>query len=138
MHLTEPLRDAAPHPISAAPLVRNDEYWTRCHTPRSSPASSPPKPRARPAWSHYDRSSSDSRSPQSYQDMLITLTTDFGNSDHFVGTMKGVILGIAPRARIVDITHEIAPYALNEAAFVIAQAWQSFPKRTIHVVVVDP
>jgi S-adenosyl-L-methionine hydrolase (adenosine-forming) len=69
---------------------------------------------------------------------VITLTTDFGASDHFVGAMKGVILGIAPRARIVDITHEIAPYALNEAAFVIAQAWLSFPKRTIHVVVVDP
>ncbi len=69
---------------------------------------------------------------------LITLTTDFGQSDHFVGTMKGVILGIAPRARIVDITHEIAPYELNEAAFVIAQAWRFFPKGTIHVIVVDP
>src|SRR6266404_4754928 len=69
---------------------------------------------------------------------LITLTTDFGQSDHFVGTMKGVILGIAPRARIVDITHEIAPYELNEAAFVIAQAWHYFPKGTIHVVVIDP
>lgn len=69
---------------------------------------------------------------------LITLTTDFGTADHFVGTMKGVILGIAPRARIVDITHEIPPYELNEAAFVIAQAWSYFPKGTIHVVVVDP
>lgn len=69
---------------------------------------------------------------------LITLTTDFGTADHFVGTMKGVILGIAPRARIVDITHEIRPYELNEAAFVIAQAWSYFPKGTIHVVVVDP
>ena len=68
----------------------------------------------------------------------ITLTTDFGSSDHFVGTMKGVILGIAPRARIVDITHEIAPYSILEAAFVIAQAWRYFPKGTIHVVVVDP
>jgi S-adenosyl-L-methionine hydrolase (adenosine-forming) len=52
--------------------------------------------------------------------------------------MKGVILGIAPRVRIVDITHEIAPYALLEAAFVIAQAWRYFPKGTIHVIVVDP
>ena len=69
---------------------------------------------------------------------LITLTTDFGASDHFVGAMKGVILGIAPRARIVDITHEIAPYNITEAAFVIAQAWPYFPKGTIHVVVVDP
>ena len=69
---------------------------------------------------------------------LITLTTDFGSSDHFVGTMKGVILSIAPRATIVDITHEIMPYDVNEAAFVIAQAWRYFPKKTIHVIVVDP
>ncbi len=70
--------------------------------------------------------------------MLITLTTDFGASDHFVGAMKGVILGISPKARIVDITHEIAPFGLNEAAFVLAQAWRWFPKGTIHVAVVDP
>lgn len=69
---------------------------------------------------------------------LITLTTDFGTADHFVGTMKGVILSIAPRARIVDITHEIAPYAVMQAAFSIAQAWRYFPKGTIHVIVVDP
>jgi S-adenosyl-L-methionine hydrolase (adenosine-forming) len=69
---------------------------------------------------------------------VITLTTDFGVADHFVGTMKGSILGIAPRATIVDITHEIAPYDLNEAAFVIAQSWRYFPKKTIHVIVVDP
>jgi S-adenosylmethionine hydrolase len=68
----------------------------------------------------------------------ITLTTDFGTRDHFAGTMKGVILGIAPRARIVDITHEIAPQEVSEAAFTIAQAWRYFPKGAIHVVVVDP
>ena len=68
----------------------------------------------------------------------ITLTTDFGTRDHFVGTMKGVILGIAPHVRIVDITHEIPPYQLSEAAFSIAQAWRYFPKGSIHVVVVDP
>jgi S-adenosylmethionine hydrolase len=71
-------------------------------------------------------------------DAPITLTTDFGTADHFVGVMKGVILGIAPRARIVDITHEVVPYEVNEAAFVISQAWRYFPKKTIHVVVVDP
>ena len=69
---------------------------------------------------------------------LISLTTDFGLSDHFVGVMKGVILGIAPRARLVDITHEITPFNVGEAAFVISQAWRYFPKRTIHVAVVDP
>lgn len=68
----------------------------------------------------------------------ITLTTDFGTADHFVGTMKGVILGIAPRVRIVDITHEIPAFDLNEGAFAIAQAWRYFPKGSIHVVVVDP
>src|ERR1700722_12135062 len=68
----------------------------------------------------------------------ITLTTDFGTSDHFAGTMKGVILGISPRVTIVDITHEIAPHNVAEAAFVIAQAWRYFPKGSIHVVVVDP
>ncbi len=69
---------------------------------------------------------------------IITLTTDFGTSDHFVGTMKGVILGIAPRATIVDITHEIPAYDVGEGAFVIAQAWRYFPKKTVHVIVVDP
>src|SRR5579872_1759211 len=69
---------------------------------------------------------------------VITLTTDFGVSDHFVGTMKGVILGIAPRAAIVDVTHEVLPYDINEGAFIIAKAWRYFPKGTIHVVVIDP
>jgi S-adenosylmethionine hydrolase len=69
---------------------------------------------------------------------LITFTTDFGLSDHFVGTMKGVVAGIAPLARVIDITHEVAPYNVTEAAFVIAETWPYFPKGTIHVVVVDP
>lgn len=70
--------------------------------------------------------------------MLITLTTDFGTSDYFVGAMKGVILTIAPRTRIVDITHQITPFEVNEAAFTIGEAARWFPKGTIHVVVVDP
>jgi len=69
---------------------------------------------------------------------LITLSTDFGLSDHFVGTMKGIVAGIAPAARVIDISHNVAPYNVTEAAFVIAEAWPYFPKRTIHVVVVDP
>jgi len=69
---------------------------------------------------------------------LITFTTDFGLSDHFVGVMKGVVAGIAPAARVVDISHDVAPYNLTEAAFIIAEAWPHFPKRTIHMVVVDP
>jgi S-adenosylmethionine hydrolase len=52
--------------------------------------------------------------------------------------MKGVVASIAPRARIIDITHEIPQYNVTEAAFVISQAWRYFPKGTIHVLVVDP
>jgi S-adenosyl-L-methionine hydrolase (adenosine-forming) len=69
---------------------------------------------------------------------VITLTTDFGLSDHYAGTMKGVILGIAPAAQIVDITHEVAPFEILDGAYTIAQAYRYFPKRTIHVIVVDP
>lgn len=69
---------------------------------------------------------------------LITLTTDFGLSDHFVAAMKGVILGIAPKARIVDVTHHIQAFEVAEAAFVISEAYRYFPAKTIHVVVVDP
>lgn len=69
---------------------------------------------------------------------ILTLTTDFGLSDHYVGAMKGVILGICPTAQIVDITHDITPYEITEGAYTIAQAYRTFPKKTVHVVVVDP
>lgn len=69
---------------------------------------------------------------------ILTLTTDFGLQDHFVAAMKGVILTIAPTAEIVDITHQITPFDINEAAFTLAEAWRYFPKKTVHVVVVDP
>jgi len=69
---------------------------------------------------------------------IITLTTDFGRQDYFVGAIYGVILSIEPRARIVDISHEITPFSITEAAFVVAQAARWFPKGTVHVVVVDP
>ncbi len=69
---------------------------------------------------------------------IVTLTTDFGEADHFVGAMKGVILGIAPRAATVDISHQVEPYEIPQAAFLISQAYTSFPPGTVHVVVVDP
>src|SRR5579871_4098431 len=69
---------------------------------------------------------------------ILTLTTDFGLSDHYVGVMKGVILGIAPAARIVDLSHQVSAYETGEAAFTIAQAYPHFPKKTVHVIVVDP
>lgn len=68
----------------------------------------------------------------------ITLTTDFGTRDWFVGTMKGVILGIQPGATVVDITHEVRAGDIRGGAFALAAAWRFFPKGTIHVVVVDP
>lgn len=69
---------------------------------------------------------------------IITLTTDFGTSDTYVGVMKGVILGINPNAQIVDITHAIPPQDVHEAAFLIHSAHRYFPEGTIHTVVVDP
>ncbi len=69
---------------------------------------------------------------------IITLTTDYGTNDHLVGTLKGVILKINPEATIVDITHNVAPFDLLDAALAIGSAYSYFPPRTIHVVIVDP
>jgi S-adenosyl-L-methionine hydrolase (adenosine-forming) len=69
---------------------------------------------------------------------IVTLTTDFGTKDHFAAVMKAVILGIAPAARIIDISHEVDPFEISEGAFVIASAHRYFPPKTVHVVVVDP
>ncbi len=69
---------------------------------------------------------------------IITLTTDFGSADHFVGAMKGVILNINPQVSIVDISHEVQPYDVLDGALTIAQAYRYFPPASIHVVVVDP
>lgn len=69
---------------------------------------------------------------------IITLTTDFGTSDTYVGIMKGVILSINPNVQIVDLTHAIPPQDIYEAAFSIYTAHSYFRKGTIHVIVVDP
>jgi S-adenosylmethionine hydrolase len=69
---------------------------------------------------------------------VITLTSDFGHKDPFVGIMKGVILNINPFVNIVDITHEISPQNILEAAITIEMSFETFPYKTIHVVVVDP
>jgi S-adenosylmethionine hydrolase len=74
----------------------------------------------------------------SLADPIITLTTDFGTSDHLVGSMKGVILNINPAARIVDLNHSVVPYDILDGALSIANAYRFFPSRTIHVVIVDP
>jgi S-adenosylmethionine hydrolase len=70
--------------------------------------------------------------------MFITLLTDFGTGDYFVGAMKGVILSVNPEARIFDISHEIPPQDVRAGAFTLAGAYQTFPAATVHVAVVDP
>jgi S-adenosylmethionine hydrolase len=69
---------------------------------------------------------------------VITLTTDFGESDGNVGVMKGVICGINPQATVVDLSHEVEPQNIAQAAYIIWRAYRYFPTQTIHVVVVDP
>lgn len=69
---------------------------------------------------------------------VITLLTDFGLRDGYVAAVKGVILSIAPEARLVDITHDIPTQDIYAAAYVLSTSYAYFPKDTIHVVVVDP
>jgi S-adenosylmethionine hydrolase len=69
---------------------------------------------------------------------IITLTTDFGLQDHYVGAMKGVILSRCPRAQLIDITHDIPAFSVHAGAYAIDQVALFFPPGTIHVVVVDP
>jgi len=69
---------------------------------------------------------------------IITLTTDFGTYDHFVGAVKGVMLDIVPEAAIVDITHAIQAYDVLDGAIAISQTYSYFPTGTVHMVVVDP
>jgi S-adenosylmethionine hydrolase len=69
---------------------------------------------------------------------IITLTTDFGLSDGYVAAMKGVILGMSPEVKLVDVCHNIKPQNVAQAAFVLSTAYPFFPQKTIHLVVVDP
>jgi S-adenosylmethionine hydrolase len=69
---------------------------------------------------------------------IVTLTSDFGGKDAFAGSVKGVILKINPQAQIVDISNEIAPQDIWEAAFTLKSAYSHFPKGTVHLAVVDP
>lgn len=69
---------------------------------------------------------------------VITLTTDYGTTDHLVGVLKGIILRIMPSATLVDISHHVTPYDLLDGALTIGTAYSYFPPRSIHLVVVDP
>jgi len=69
---------------------------------------------------------------------IVTLTTDFGYDDAYVGAVKGAILSINPEANIIDISHSIRPQNIREAAFILDIAYRYFPKQTVHLAIVDP
>lgn len=68
---------------------------------------------------------------------IITLTTDFGEKDHFVGAIKGAIYSESEDLKIVDISHSVSPFNILEAAYIIQNAYNSFPKGTIHIIGID-
>ena len=68
---------------------------------------------------------------------IITLTTDFGTKDHFVGAVKGAIYSELRDAKIVDVSHQISPFSINEAAYILKNAYKNFPEGTIHIIGVD-
>lgn len=68
---------------------------------------------------------------------IITLTTDFGEKDHFAGAIKGAIYSELLDVRIVDISHSVSPFNISEAAYIILNAYSSFPKGTIHIIGID-
>ena len=68
---------------------------------------------------------------------IVTLTTDFGEKDHFVGAVKGALYSELDTLRIVDISHSISPFHLTEAAYVIQNAYRSFPKGSVHIIGID-
>ncbi|MGI9550207.1 MAG: SAM hydrolase/SAM-dependent halogenase family protein [Aurantibacter sp.] len=68
---------------------------------------------------------------------IITLTTDFGLKDHFVGSLKGSIYSELPDAKIVDISHNISPFNIQECAYTLENSYKNFPKGTVHVIGVD-
>lgn len=68
---------------------------------------------------------------------IITLTTDFGEKDHFAGAIKGAILSELSEVRIVDVSHSVSPFNISEAAYIILNAYSSFPKGTIHIIGID-
>jgi hypothetical protein len=69
---------------------------------------------------------------------VVTLLTDFGLDDAYVGTLKGVLLGINPRARLVDLTHAVPPQDIRRASRLLEAAWRFFPRGTVHLAIVDP
>ena len=69
---------------------------------------------------------------------VITLTSDMGLADHYVGTVKGAILALSPQVTIVDISHDVRPFDLNHAAYLLKSSWQNFPMSTVHIITSGP
>lgn len=69
---------------------------------------------------------------------LVTLLTDFGTADGYVGEMKGVLASLAPKVPVVDIAHDVVPHDVEGARLALARYWRRFPEDTVHLVVVDP
>jgi S-adenosylmethionine hydrolase len=69
---------------------------------------------------------------------IVTLLTDFGENDSYVGAMKGVLLSILPDARLVDISHQVGPQDVQQAAGIISAIYKYYPSHTVHLIVVDP
>ena len=69
---------------------------------------------------------------------LITLLTDFGTADSYVGEVKGVLLSAVPAAALVDLTHSVPPGDVRAGAYLLGRAWHRFPAETVHLAVVDP
>jgi S-adenosylmethionine hydrolase len=74
---------------------------------------------------------------QQFYMAIITLTTDFGEKDHFAGATKGAIYNELPDVKIVDISHSVSPFSIPEAAYIILNAYSSFPRGTIHIIGID-
>ena len=70
--------------------------------------------------------------------MIVTLLTDFGTADYFVGAMKGAVLSVNPSAQVVDLTHEIPAHDVEAGAYALLASYETFPAGTVHVAVVDP
>ena len=68
---------------------------------------------------------------------MVTITTDLGTKDFYVGALKGALLRHVPGVQLVDITHEITPFVIVRAAFVVANVWREFPEGTIHLIGVN-
>jgi S-adenosylmethionine hydrolase len=84
------------------------------------------------------RAAARGRRPRAATNGIVTLLTDFGTSDAYVGVMKGVVLGIHPTARLIDITHAVPPQAVRLGALLLRSAVDYFPPGTVHLAVVDP